>query len=78
MASTMVVVDEAAALLGKLRGQVLRVPGEDALYGQWSRGISPMYDTIVMEVNQTLGAVVGDKRRCRKVKTEDPALFASL
>lgn len=74
----MVVIDEAAVLLGKLRGQVLRVPGEDALYGQWSRGISPMYERIVVEVNQTLSAVVGDKRCCRKVKAEDPALFASL
>lgn len=74
----MVVVDEAAALLGNLRGQVLRVPGEDDLYGQWSRGISPMYEKVVVEVNQALRAVVRNKRVCRKVMAEDPALFASL
>lgn len=70
----MVVVDEVAALLAMLRGHV-RVSREPR---QWCQGISPMYDRLVMGVNQTLGAVIRDKQLCRKVEVMDPALFTSM
>jgi hypothetical protein len=70
-------VDEAADIVEALKGQFLRIPSMEPIYGSWVQGISPLYGKLIQTVNQEINSVVKDRERARKVQSMDVALFAA-